>query len=91
MAPSVLVPAQISQQRVVAKSFDRLLQPVVSFLMLAAEQASAVRPDGKWTPRDTLALEALHSTPLGSSIWLVRNHIATDLLVRRHQHSTLRC
>jgi hypothetical protein len=72
-------------------SFPRLLHPVVTFLLSAAEDIATVTPSQRPAPRATLALEALSSTPLRSSLYLVASLVAVNLFQRRHQRTLLRC
>ncbi len=72
-------------------SAPRLLHPVVTFLLSAAEDIATVAPSQRPAPRATLALEALSSTPLRSSLYLVASLVAVNLLQRRHQRTLLRC
>lgn len=70
--------------------FDRLLHPVVSFLMLAAghEASRTVRVSPSSL---TLSLDALQSSAYRSSLWLVRGPLAIDLHSRRNHRSVQRC
>lgn len=72
-------------------SLPRLLHPVVTFLLSAAEDIATVTPSQRPAPRATLALEALSSTPLRSSLYLVASLVAVNLFRRRHQRTLLRC
>ena len=72
-------------------SLPRLLHPVVTFLLSAAEDIATVAPPQRPAPKATLALEALSSTPLRSSLYLVASAVAVNLLRRRHQRILLRC
>jgi hypothetical protein len=78
------------EQRLAAEPFDRLLHPVVSFLILASSQGPAaghrIAPS-----RETLSLDALQSTPFGHSLWLVRGIDASDLHARRNRRPIQRC
>jgi hypothetical protein len=72
-------------------SLPRLLHPVVTFLLSAAEDIATVAPSQRPAPKATLALEALSATPLRRSLYLVASVVAVNLLERRHQRTLLRC
>jgi hypothetical protein len=72
-------------------SLPRLLYPVVTFLLSAADDVATVAPAQRPAPKATLALEALSSTPLRRSLYLVASVLAVNLLQRRHQRALLRC
>ena len=77
------------EQQLAAEPFERLLHPVVSFLILASGQDT---PTVRVAPSaDTLSLDALQLTPLRHSLWLVRAHEAIDLHSRRNQLLIQRC
>jgi hypothetical protein len=85
-ARSVTRPASISV-------LPQLFHPVVTMLLSAAHEISisTPAPSQRTTPRATLALEAISSTPLGSALFLVISAAAVDLRFRRHQRALLRC
>jgi hypothetical protein len=74
-----------------ADSVPRLLHPVVTFLLSAAEDIGTVTPSQHPAPKAALALEALSATPLRRSLCLVASVFAVNLLERRHQRTLLRC
>jgi len=78
------------EQRLAAEPFDRLLHPVVSFLILASGQdasaAHRVAPSS-----GTLSLDALQYTPFRHSLWLVRGPVAVHLHTRRNHRLIQRC
>jgi hypothetical protein len=78
------------EQQLAAEPFDRLLHPVVSFLILVSgQEASAahrVAPSAT-----TLSLDSLRSTPFRHSLWLVRGVNAADLHARHNRRLIQRC
>src|ERR1700722_1100700 len=74
-----------------ANSHPRLLHPVVSFLLSAAEDTATAAPSQRPAPRAALSLEALSVTPLRSSLYLVASVVAVNFFLRRHQRTQLRC
>jgi hypothetical protein len=72
-------------------SVPRLLHPVVTFPLSAAEDIATVAPSQHPAPKATLALAALSATPLRHSLHLVASVFAVNLLQRRHQRTLLRC
>jgi hypothetical protein len=87
---AVRLMAGTPERQLAAEPFDRLLHPVVSFLILASghEASGAVRV----TPSaGTLSLDALRSTAFRHSLWLVRGPLALELHTRRNHHFIQRC
>jgi hypothetical protein len=68
----------------------RLLQAVVPILVHAAE-STASAPALPAFAHAILSLDALHSTPLAGSIFLLASALAIHLIHRRHQKTLLRC
>lgn len=77
-----------AEQRLTADALQHFMQPMVSLLLLAAEQQPP-RPAG--TPQASLGFEALAFTSLSASVWLVRDEPAILFHSRRHQSPRLRC
>ncbi len=72
-------------------SLPRLLHPVVTFLLSAAEEIATVAPSQRPAPKAALALQALSTTPLRRSLYLVSSVFAVNLSERRHERIPLRC
>jgi hypothetical protein len=72
-------------------SIPRLLHPVVTFLLSAAEDIATVTPSQRPAPRASLGLAALCGTPLRHSLCLVSSVLAVNVIERRHQRTLLRC
>ena len=89
--PAGRVRVQATEQLLAADSLQRFIEPMVSFLLLAAGQASATAPAVHHPPQAVLALDALRSTLFRHAIWLVRAEPAADLHSRRNRTTPLRC
>jgi hypothetical protein len=80
-----------AEQRLTSDALQSFIEPVVSFLLYAAENASVSSSSAQPSPQFVLSLDALQSTSLHGSIWLVREGPPADLHSRRHQRPSLRC
>jgi len=77
-----------AEQRLTADALQHFMQPMVSFLLLAAEQRP---PRAMHASHASFGFEALASTSFSSSVWLVRDEPALLFHARRHQSPRLRC
>ena len=78
------------EQKLAAEPFDRLLHPVVSFLILASGQELSASHRVAPSP-GTLSLDALRYTPFRHSLWLVRGLDTVDRHARHNRRLIQRC
>jgi hypothetical protein len=69
----------------------RFLEPVVSFLILAAGQAHITAPETRPAPQLALGLDALRFTPLGRSLWLLQRQSPAASRISARGPLPLRC
>jgi hypothetical protein len=82
---------QATEQQIATDTLQRFIEPMVSFLLLAAEHDGSIAVTRPHAAQNVLALEALQFTTLHRSVWLVRQEPAVDLHARKHQTTLLRC
>jgi hypothetical protein len=89
--PGIRYRAQTTEQQVTTDTLHRFIEPMVSFLLLAAEQDQSFASTRPHVPQNVLALDALQFTSFRHSVWLVRKEPAADLHTRKNPFSLLRC
>ena len=77
-----------AEQRPTADALQPFLQPLTSLLLPAVEPHA---DGGNHSAQATLGLEALASTSLRASVWMVREQPAIELHARLHQRPRFRC
>jgi len=82
--------AQAAPRPASAHDSLRVLQAVVPLLAHAADSISTA-PAPNAPAHAVFTLDALRSTPLAGSLFLLASLIAIDLIARRHTPKSLRC